>query len=351
MVFCLCMCGELRGRAHSQVSRLIGWSYALALAAAAPLCALSRAPLPPMLAHLAVGALSAFVYTGGPGLKYKALGDVLISGTFGPLLVSFAYLVQAGRSGWGALLASLPLTAHIEAILHANNARDVEEDRANGAHGVGGGGGGGVWPRGVAARCGRGGRGGDGRCRGSGSALAAEVLAAPSIVTVLTALPRAAPVCAGVLTVAGMLGRRASFGLYALLVLAPFGGSLAQAWRRSLLAALPLLAAPVGARLVRVRAQAPTAPTTRPRSSRFPRRHRGFGSAVLHVLRACAERAHECCAQMPAHAWPSACAARPHRTFGTAVWLTCRSARPSSSSSLASCLWRVCSYLHLRCGR
>ena len=50
-----------------------------------------------MLSHLAAGATAAFVYTGGPGLKYKALGDVLISSTFGPLLVSFAFLVQARR--------------------------------------------------------------------------------------------------------------------------------------------------------------------------------------------------------------------------------------------------------------
>ena len=120
----------------SQVARLIGWSYAIAACAAAPLPLVSRAPLPLLLLHLVAGAASAFVYTGGPGLKYKALGDVLISSTFGPLLVSFAFLVQAGSTGWGALLASLPITSHIEAILHANNARDVKEDLANGVRTV-----------------------------------------------------------------------------------------------------------------------------------------------------------------------------------------------------------------------
>lgn len=121
--------GELLPR---QVTKLIAGSYGIAAAAAAPLCALSRAPLLLQLALLVTGAGSAFVYTGGPGLKYKALGDILISTTFGPLLVAFAYATQTGFLGWRALLGSLPITLHIEAILHANNARDVEEDLASG---------------------------------------------------------------------------------------------------------------------------------------------------------------------------------------------------------------------------
>ena len=70
--------------------------------------------------------------SGGPGLKYKALGDVLISLTFGPLLVAFAYATQAGGLGWRPLLTALPITMHIEAILHANNQRDSAEDLAQG---------------------------------------------------------------------------------------------------------------------------------------------------------------------------------------------------------------------------
>lgn len=115
-----------------QVAQLIVGSYGIAGAAAAPLCALSRAPLPLLSAMLACGAGSAFVYTGGPGLKYRALGDILISTTFGPLLVAFAFATQAGVLDWRPLLAALPITLHIEAILHANNARDVGEDLAAG---------------------------------------------------------------------------------------------------------------------------------------------------------------------------------------------------------------------------
>ena len=121
--------GDLMPR---QVRKLIAGCYGLAAAAAAPLCALSRAPLSLLVALLTGGAGSAFVYTGGPGLKYKALGDILISATFGPLLVAFAYATQAGALDGRALLASLPITLHVEAILHANNARDVDEDRASG---------------------------------------------------------------------------------------------------------------------------------------------------------------------------------------------------------------------------
>jgi len=121
--------GELLPR---QIAKLIAGSYGIAAAAAAPLCALSRAPLSQLVALLVSGGASAFVYTGGPGLKYKALGDILISATFGPLLVAFAYATQTGSLGWRALLGSLPITLHIEAILHANNARDVDEDLASG---------------------------------------------------------------------------------------------------------------------------------------------------------------------------------------------------------------------------
>lgn len=121
--------GELLPR---QVVKLILGSYGVAAAAALPLCALSRAPLSQLLFMLVGGAGSAFVYTGGPGLKYKALGDILISTTFGPLLVAFAFATQAGTLGWRALLGALPITLHVEAILHANNARDVEEDLASG---------------------------------------------------------------------------------------------------------------------------------------------------------------------------------------------------------------------------
>ena len=77
-----------------QVAMLIRRSYGIAALAAIPLCEKSDAPLLSLLGMLVAGAGSAYVYTGGPGLKYRALGDVLISTTFGPLLVAFAYVTQ-----------------------------------------------------------------------------------------------------------------------------------------------------------------------------------------------------------------------------------------------------------------
>jgi len=58
------------------------------------LAAFSIAPLE----HLALvyfGGLSAsFLYTGGLGLKYIALGDIVHIVTFGPVTVLFAYISQ-----------------------------------------------------------------------------------------------------------------------------------------------------------------------------------------------------------------------------------------------------------------
>jgi 1,4-dihydroxy-2-naphthoate octaprenyltransferase len=115
-----------------QVTKLILGCYGAAALAAAPLYAMTKASSTLLSSLLVAGAASAYVYTGGPGLKYKALGDLLISSTFGPLLVGFSFLTQSGSLRWRPLLASLPITLHIEAILHANNARDVEEDAAQG---------------------------------------------------------------------------------------------------------------------------------------------------------------------------------------------------------------------------
>lgn len=115
-----------------QVTKLILCCYGAAALAAAPLYAMTKASSTLLSSLLVAGAASAYVYTGGPGLKYKALGDLLISSTFGPLLVGFSFLTQSGSLRWRPLLASLPITLHIEAILHANNARDVEEDAAQG---------------------------------------------------------------------------------------------------------------------------------------------------------------------------------------------------------------------------
>ncbi|XP_066297069.1 ubiA prenyltransferase domain-containing protein 1-like [Branchiostoma lanceolatum] len=82
------------------------------------------------LALLYFGGLSgSFLYTGGMGLKYVALGDVVILITFGPLAVLFAYSVHVGKLTLSPLLYAIPLALNTEAILHSNNARDMETDK------------------------------------------------------------------------------------------------------------------------------------------------------------------------------------------------------------------------------
>ncbi|XP_065127406.1 ubiA prenyltransferase domain-containing protein 1 [Paramisgurnus dabryanus] len=88
------------------------------------------------LEHLALiyfgGLSSSFLYTGGIGLKYVALGDVVILITFGPLAVMFAHAVQVGYLSVLPLVYAVPLALNTEAILHSNNTRDMDSDRQAG---------------------------------------------------------------------------------------------------------------------------------------------------------------------------------------------------------------------------
>ncbi|CAO2590022.1 UbiA prenyltransferase domain-containing protein 1 [Lemmus lemmus] len=88
------------------------------------------------LEHLALiyfGGLSgSFLYTGGIGFKYVALGDLIILITFGPLAVMFAYAVQVGSLAIFPLVYAIPLALSTEAILHSNNTRDMESDQEAG---------------------------------------------------------------------------------------------------------------------------------------------------------------------------------------------------------------------------
>jgi len=89
---------------------------------------------PGLLAVGGVGMALALFYTADPwGYKYRALGDLGIFAAFGPLLVVGTYMVQKGGLGLWPFLLAVPLGLIIDAILHANNLRDVAADRAVGA--------------------------------------------------------------------------------------------------------------------------------------------------------------------------------------------------------------------------
>ncbi|KAL1791738.1 ubiA prenyltransferase domain-containing protein 1, partial [Sigmodon hispidus] len=88
------------------------------------------------LEHLALiyfGGLSgSFLYTGGIGFKYVALGDLVILITFSPLAVMFTYAVQVASFNIFPLVYAIPLALSTEAILHSNNTRDMESDQEAG---------------------------------------------------------------------------------------------------------------------------------------------------------------------------------------------------------------------------
>jgi len=91
---------------------------------------------PAKMEHLSLvyfgGLSSSFLYTGGVGFKYIALGDVLILVIFGPISVLFAFMAQTGYVELGTIYYAIPLALNTEAILHSNNTRDMESDRKAG---------------------------------------------------------------------------------------------------------------------------------------------------------------------------------------------------------------------------
>ena len=77
---------------------------------------------PRMLIMFITGISLAFCYTGGPGLKYKALGDILIFICFGPLLMQFQSLMLTNELNNELFLYCVPiglLAGEVDALLIA----------------------------------------------------------------------------------------------------------------------------------------------------------------------------------------------------------------------------------------
>jgi len=81
---------------------------------------------------LALASLAAaYLYTGGPKpLGYIALGEATVFLFMGPVMVTGSYYVHTGSVTWPSILVSLPVGLLVAVILHANNVRDIELDRA-----------------------------------------------------------------------------------------------------------------------------------------------------------------------------------------------------------------------------
>jgi 1,4-dihydroxy-2-naphthoate octaprenyltransferase len=77
------------------------------------------------------GVLVVILYTAGPfPLAYNGLGEIAVFIFMGPLMVLGAYYVMAVRFDIAPVLVGIPIGFMVAAILHANNVRDIESDRA-----------------------------------------------------------------------------------------------------------------------------------------------------------------------------------------------------------------------------
>ena len=86
-----------------------------------------------ILALALASIAAAYFYTGGPKpLGYMALGEVIAFVFMGPIMVGGAYFAMAERITTPVLLVSCAIGSLVAAIMHANNIRDIESDRAAG---------------------------------------------------------------------------------------------------------------------------------------------------------------------------------------------------------------------------
>ncbi|MEI8012737.1 MAG: 1,4-dihydroxy-2-naphthoate octaprenyltransferase [Candidatus Omnitrophota bacterium] len=80
-----------------------------------------------------VGMAGGYFYSAKPlGLKYLAWGDMMVFLLFGPFLAWGASYALTGTHGTAVILVSIPLGLLVTGILHANNIRDMRDDRSAG---------------------------------------------------------------------------------------------------------------------------------------------------------------------------------------------------------------------------
>ncbi len=104
-------------------------SFAIALVAALPIMLDIGWPI---VVLAVLSAAAAYFYTGGPyPLAYWALGEVTVFLAMGTGMVIGAYYVHTGSVSLQSVLLSLVVGCVVTAILHANNIRDREVDRAH----------------------------------------------------------------------------------------------------------------------------------------------------------------------------------------------------------------------------
>jgi 1,4-dihydroxy-2-naphthoate octaprenyltransferase len=111
---------------------LLGGIGCFVVGGAAGFLLVSMAGWPILLLGL-IGVPLAYGYTAPPlKLAYRGLGELNVFVLMGPLMVAGGFLVHRAAGLGVALTASLPVGCLVAAILHANNVRDLDDDRALG---------------------------------------------------------------------------------------------------------------------------------------------------------------------------------------------------------------------------
>lgn len=111
---------------------LVGSFVAFALGGGCGLLLVITSPRSVLLLGVA-GALLGFFYTAPPfRLGYRGLGELVVFLTLGEGAVLGSYVVTADRWSWLPLVAGVPISLTVTAILHANNLRDLDTDERSG---------------------------------------------------------------------------------------------------------------------------------------------------------------------------------------------------------------------------
>ncbi len=88
---------------------------------------------PWLLAIGAISVLGAYIYSGGPkAVAWTPFGEAEVFVLMGLLLVGLGYYVHTETISTGVLIAALPVSCLVAAILLGNNIRDMEGDEAKG---------------------------------------------------------------------------------------------------------------------------------------------------------------------------------------------------------------------------
>ena len=122
----------------SQGAVLVGMALSFGYGAAAGLVIVAQVGWPILAVGLAAVA-AAYLYSAGPRpIGDVGLGEPAVFLLMGMLMVCASYYVQAQTLALAPLLFALPVAFFVTAILHCNNLRDVDEDRANGKRSLAG---------------------------------------------------------------------------------------------------------------------------------------------------------------------------------------------------------------------